>query len=423
MLKYKDFCVEGRSNPELNIKLSTVEQLEKYSDDPNVFISFTEIHKIGINPGSKYRTPNGIYAYPLKQLWGDIKRSTYKMNVPFAGNNPNIFVFKPKYHVKDLETYSEYDYVKDCNLLQKMFKFPLYLQQFQLKFDTFVQLVDYAERTAFRQTYNSAFWNLTRIISDDNPVKWTNIFIKLGYYGFVDYGKGIIHGNEPSQAVFFNATYIKVIDHIKNTPSIDFNKVFYTWLRNVYEKRTPYVMVSGNKLVFDVDSIAMDGKRIDLYSHTSFSDPEFQKQSYDMLIDFFEGDKRDLNEFYSELKIALHKPKIYRGNKTVEDFVAYLVDLISVEYSMGESHIHLNYAIESTEDFYSIGTTQIPLLRGNKLVINDILLFIDKPRFINSYKIDEIEPLTITVRRNLFYFPDSVEECIKILERFLNEVV
>ena len=60
---------EARKFPTLNPKLSAYDQLKQYKDDPSIYISFTEINKIGINPVSKWDTPLGIYCYPLKDTW------------------------------------------------------------------------------------------------------------------------------------------------------------------------------------------------------------------------------------------------------------------------------------------------------------------------------------------------------------------
>ena len=71
MKSYKLFLSEKRSNPDKNPKLSAYDYLEQYKDDPDVYISFTDISKIGINPRSDFNTPNGIYTYPLREMWKD----------------------------------------------------------------------------------------------------------------------------------------------------------------------------------------------------------------------------------------------------------------------------------------------------------------------------------------------------------------
>jgi hypothetical protein len=259
MQPYKQFVREARSNPDQNIKTSSIQQLEKYSNDPDVYISFTEIHKLGINPQSKYDTPLGIYAYPLKIMWNDISQSKRTINVPFAGNNPHIWVFKPKNDILDLYDYDNRDYINDISLLKS-------------KFGLTDQLLVRAESTAkyCENMYASKFWNVTRLMSS-NPIKWTNLLINLGYYGFSDKkGMGLIHPSEPVQAVFFNSSYVRVIEYIKNwipspapmSPEEYFNNVnlygvtFGDAVYNYYNKSIvfpnyiPPLFDEDNKLVF-----------------------------------------------------------------------------------------------------------------------------------------------------------------------------
>jgi len=78
-------------------KSYVIDRLEKYKNDPYVFITFTSDFrghaKFGINPQSHYNTPIGIYSYPLKVYYDTIKN--YR-DIPFKKELPNIFVFRPK---------------------------------------------------------------------------------------------------------------------------------------------------------------------------------------------------------------------------------------------------------------------------------------------------------------------------------------
>jgi hypothetical protein len=111
---YQQFLTEKRSSP----KQYVVDILEKYKDDPDVYISFTQDlsgPKLGINPKSKYSTPLGIYAYPLKIMWDTIKGYS---EIPFANQHPNLYVFKPKDPSKVLynSKYTMADYKKDTKV-------------------------------------------------------------------------------------------------------------------------------------------------------------------------------------------------------------------------------------------------------------------------------------------------------------------
>ena len=56
----------------------------------------------------------------------------------------------------------------------------------------------------------------TNITSNKNKMHiWTKMFLDLGHHGFTDKnGYGVIHENEPTQAVFFSSKFIKHIDTI-----------------------------------------------------------------------------------------------------------------------------------------------------------------------------------------------------------------
>jgi hypothetical protein len=58
------------------------------------------------------------------------------------------------------------------------------------------------------------FWNITRNLTKGNIANWNKVLRKHGIDAVVDYGKGIIHGNEPIQAVILNPTIIKPVHKI-----------------------------------------------------------------------------------------------------------------------------------------------------------------------------------------------------------------
>jgi len=60
------------------------------------------------------------------------------------------------------------------------------------------------------------YWNATRLKNRKNPQKWAKTLVGDGIVGVVDYGSGIIHSNEPTQAVFFSK---KFINHIGTVPN------------------------------------------------------------------------------------------------------------------------------------------------------------------------------------------------------------
>ena len=77
----------------------------------NTYVSFTSIDKLGINPKSKYDTPNGIYSYPVKYVMDSYQSlidnepdftPAFIDVVPFAGSAAFLNVFQVNGNVIDL---------------------------------------------------------------------------------------------------------------------------------------------------------------------------------------------------------------------------------------------------------------------------------------------------------------------------------
>jgi hypothetical protein len=57
---------------------------------------------------------------------------------------------------------------------------------------------------------------VTKVLAHENPKKWLSLFRKcLDCSGVVD-TRGIIHGNEKAQSVFFSKKYLKIIEVFDN---------------------------------------------------------------------------------------------------------------------------------------------------------------------------------------------------------------
>lgn len=217
--------------------------------------------KIGINPQYYYNTPLGIYAYPLDYALSK------EGDVEFAGRRPYLWVFEPKGKVLDLATYTMNDLQKDCTRLRAK------ISVISVPHDIFHSAAD----SARVKTPGGMLWNITRMIArrktreffrlasdlrnvkgrrreeayishmdnddgswdadeefyanydDDEEIpanaitdgetakQWGRVFQLLGYCGAVDSkGEGIIHPNEPTQAVFFSISGIRVLELVDN---------------------------------------------------------------------------------------------------------------------------------------------------------------------------------------------------------------
>lgn len=253
--------VEARRNPDnpAQQKEDAYEQVKKYSNDDSIFISYTSIDKLGINPSSRYNTPIGIYTYPLKTVFQKYIEPTKDVKkVPFAGNQPFIQVAKLDKNVKtmSIDTYTENDFNQD---IEKLYK---WVEEKNIRLFTPRNDFDYYVNEYSNQARNQSpagkIWNITRLIADyyaknnkkNPPVVWTHILFRvLGYYGVIDLGNSIIHPSEPEQAVFFNVGALTIIDKVENKRKkglsilfsedyFDYDDIEQYWLRlkNLDEK-------------------------------------------------------------------------------------------------------------------------------------------------------------------------------------------
>lgn len=225
-MRVRDIIVEKRRNPEMNPRVAFLDALAKYAGEADVFVSFTadvgrDSHrpavfgsprarnasgvKLGINPRSRWEsTPLGIYAYPVDYV---LKMKGF---VPFAGDEPFVWVFRATdmKKVLNLSDTTEYDVDKarefcpDATIVSE---------------PSPAQIWD-----AYRQQAQSLSWNKPK----STPMRdMARILMAAGYIGAVDYGKRIIHGNEPTQAVFFSRAGIREIEMLHNVTPRDMTKV------------------------------------------------------------------------------------------------------------------------------------------------------------------------------------------------------
>lgn len=73
--------------------------LEKFRGSDDVFVTFHEVPKFGLNPRNKYNTPTGIYSYPVDYVISSWDAGSSEFRVPFAGKSNFLTVFR---HVKNI---------------------------------------------------------------------------------------------------------------------------------------------------------------------------------------------------------------------------------------------------------------------------------------------------------------------------------
>lgn len=158
---------EARRNPEQNPKFSTWDIIKKYLDkgDENIFLTFSNIPKIGINPKSEWSTPSGFYAYQIDS-WGfyglDVENSTKPLSeiFPYAGDRKYLIftALKNSAIVLKISSYTMDNYEQDVLKIRE-YMLPL-ISESMLDF-----IQARAEQEAYKQHAFSYLWNYTRLLS------------------------------------------------------------------------------------------------------------------------------------------------------------------------------------------------------------------------------------------------------------------
>lgn len=378
MSRLYKFISEARKNPHLNPKIGIVDELRKYKDREDVYISFTNVNKTGLNPINKFDTPIGIYAYPIKYIWDELERD----DVPFGGDRKYVNVFKVSHpNLLELSSYTEEQYENDKRKLKK-----LYAKELESEIKVWNSFVANAELGAFTQNPYSKMMNLTRNLSakivsqlkqndpvalllkkkeaevkeleekvlhkkeiifdlapnvpkefledyeklhneyanklsvvndlqdelDNAPniykkrstIYWNKILQNLGYIGLTDKkGLGVIHNNEPTQAVFFSSKYIKPIKML-------YNKRYNTVIINSIEQLDNFDRMFEFVDLINGNTVNKNGKKYIL-------DKEFFTKKYDEMVDVIFTKFKNAYDLYYILGTI-------SKNLSKDQFVSYL---------------------------------------------------------------------------------------------------
>lgn len=249
-------------------KYSPNDILMKYvkENDDNLFVSFTKINKLGINPKTKYNTPLGIYCYPIKLAYQfynssnktlsnninkedvdnrdyynikdndnrknyleNIKNLIFINRLPFATDGNYFHIFR--YNSNKILTVnkSKFDYK---NYIEKLAKYVIetydqYItEQSRNNIEGFIRYnikdleKEHTDPTSILyhliMNIGRMIINLPKIKVSKYPLITNSIFRYLGIDGIIDPGEGLIHPNEPCQAVFFSKNNIEVLESFDN---------------------------------------------------------------------------------------------------------------------------------------------------------------------------------------------------------------
>ncbi len=245
MLLYELFqlpLTELRRNPVQNIKeighKAAVKFLKDAGKDIRDYgISMTKLPKLGINPGSNYNTPVGIYFYPA-EFYMRLKDKDKERELPFMDDALYIQIFELHGNIENID---ELPVSHFNSYIAKLFK----------NLNKIAQLTGLSEINAEKKlsraiinsgseakdnSYGGKLWYILYFLSRtedgegnsvgkrDNAaprssVIWNSLLRMLGMDGVIDTGAGIIHKNEPYQGVILNPRSISHVKSIPNTPA------------------------------------------------------------------------------------------------------------------------------------------------------------------------------------------------------------
>jgi|688.fasta_scaffold00172_83 hypothetical protein len=228
---------EARRNPEQNLRVSAAQQLMKYKDDPNIFIHFSPIIKLGVYPKSSWTTPIGIYFYPLKTFWEQYKlneTSDLSKTFTYGASMPYIHVIKyngqGQRFISDISKYTMDDMRADETKLRKLgydvdagYKIMNEKNAFGMvnTFDSFWHLIHFIPKlNPNRQPVKAVNPETQKVVNvtKDTQTVDTNIILRQLGYAYISEPQqtGVIHDGEKSQGFFTSTKYIKKIDLILN---------------------------------------------------------------------------------------------------------------------------------------------------------------------------------------------------------------
>lgn len=186
--------LEKFTQPHRVSKIQKLKQINDQHPNDDLYVHYSLYDKLGINPRSKFKTPIGIYSYPMDYML-DIGGKP-----PYAGDRPYMVIFK----------------VLDKSNVWDMSPDELTISKEKLKLIGLDN--DYKN--------DEEVWKAIRMKAHTQSSKrptimFRELLLKMGIDGVTDLDdRPIIAGQEPVQAVFFDIRKLKVVSILDNKPEI-----------------------------------------------------------------------------------------------------------------------------------------------------------------------------------------------------------
>lgn len=195
--------------------------------------------KIGINPKSGYNTPLGIYCYPIDHVISySLRSEDAGIGAEFTGADAWKFAWIIQSRLPEGNTLNMADATQgQANTVRENMMMALK----DMPEDDAKALLDRAIEEAKTKSPAGHIWNMTRLaagrlttggrfdfdnddiadVSKKAAIKWASLLRACGFGLAVDPGKGLIHSNEPTQAVFFDPTAFNHLDLITRSDAFE----------------------------------------------------------------------------------------------------------------------------------------------------------------------------------------------------------
>jgi len=185
-----------RYEEEMGKDVDFAAEVRKYvskSQPTRYAFTMTSIPKVGLNPGTNFNTPAGVYAYPLNVAY---YRKLIENKLPFQSEAPYCNIMKLNLNGKwlytsgkgmDRSTQADLDAAIAAAEPHQVRWAERYGSHYNLGIDSKIFDITFSATQASK--------------SPKSTVAWTSLLRKLGYIGVYDPGNKVIHPSEPNQLV------------------------------------------------------------------------------------------------------------------------------------------------------------------------------------------------------------------------------
>lgn len=201
--------LEARRNPHLNPKVDALSAFSLYANNPNMFVTFTDHPKVGVNPKSKWdTTPTGVYTYPLWYILDkSYKTGSVHGSAPFASDKKfvQLLEWRSSGRVLDLQHYTPTR--QDMSSLNSL------IWSENANADT----LTIKDGISLWKWIEEHFWLKSR----NKSIGMFKILTETLNFHRVYDTKGVIYKTEPVQSIFLYYHNVFVAELFENKPMTD----------------------------------------------------------------------------------------------------------------------------------------------------------------------------------------------------------